>query len=316
MQKASMTLIVLIVMITLVLPANGQTIAEEETPSLLMPAVDLRAGYSGTMWTPKNLEPFEVNSYGRNLFYGEVSILHPLAFLGEAFDIFNVPHLRIETNMGYSEESGSLNDLMPSSARENPYWRASGWTTFFDFVSFRYNVEKFDVHLIDARASFGEVSDNTFARTENRIREIEIGIVGSPDGEIHETMVEIGYYRSTMNWPVVKYREEFGKVVTPYITQQEFEVEGLYGALNTDPIPRIWPIRTQFMVRLGNTFGIDLRFNREITIKDRLDVGLALSASWRFIQSGFDEYDDKVEFDVKPSDTRYKLHLYTKFRLF
>ena len=50
--------------------------------SLLFPHLDFRAGYTASIWDPSRFGEWDVDSYGRNLAYAELSLVHPLVMLG------------------------------------------------------------------------------------------------------------------------------------------------------------------------------------------------------------------------------------------
>ena len=283
--------------------------------------LELRAGYTGTMWTPKGLEPYEVNNYGRKLLYAELAVLHPLLVVGEALDIVRIPRLRVETNFGYTASGGGVQDMSPRALRNNAYLRSTGWLTVWQWFSFRYREEIFDVTIADPRDWIldQETIQPGFElsrKVRNRMTDLEIGLIGSPDGEIRNTMIEVGYYHSSLSWPMVlQYSDpEWGNY--EILKQQEFTLEGVYFALNTQPIPRVWPMQTQFMLRTGGALGLDARFRYEHQMLSRWFLGLELDASYRIISNYKDENDE--EYIIKnnnPRDVRYRMTLYTVFVL-
>ncbi|MBS1260846.1 MAG: hypothetical protein MAG453_00162 [Calditrichaeota bacterium] len=279
--------------------------------------LELRAGYTGTMWTPKGIEPYEVQTYGRNLLYGELALHHPLLILGRAFDVFDIPRLRVETNFGYSTASGGFQDLIPGAIRRNPYLRTTSWMTFFRWFSFRYRVERFNASVSDPRDWLADYGDSPTLRTPgeitNQMRDIEIGVIGSTDGEIHDTMIELGYFHSALQWPIVE-RAWNGLDDVDFLVQREVSAEGMYLSLNTTPIEGVWPMYSQFIVRWGGAFGLDARFKYEHELIRRWSIGLELDASWRLLNGYEDELDTQVEIkNNNPRDTRYRLTLYTVF---
>jgi hypothetical protein len=318
------TLIILIAMNNFlpVYALDSSDSQEKESPLLGGPfRLEIRAGYTGTMWTPKGLEPYVVNNYGRELFYGELAVLHPLLTLGEAFDIVQIPRLRIETNFGYTRTESAFEEAIPRSLRDNAYLRTTGWFTFWEWFSFRYREERYDVSV--SRPSdwvydefTGEGSFPSIHNVENRMTDLEMGIIGSPDGRVHETMIEIGYYHSAVLWPMViqDINPEFGSSI--FLTQKEIAVQGIYFALNTQPNPELWPMDTQFMVRIGGALGLDARFQYEHEMLKRWFLGLELDASYRVINNYTDENDEQfIIKDNNPRDVRYRLTLYSLFVL-
>jgi hypothetical protein len=248
------------------------------------------------------------------MFYAELAIQHPLIIFGRAFDIVEIPRLRIETNFGYSASGGGFTDLIPESIRNNPYLRTSSWLTFFTWFSIRYREERFSATISDPR----QWSNNTFdsfststLQSDNHMRDLEIGLIGSPDGEIHDTMIEMGYFRSVLQWPVVEIGFN-GEDYSYYLVQRDFTVDGIYASLNTTPIKGVWPMHSQMMVRVGEVYGLDLRFHYEHVLMKDWSVGLELDGSWRIWTGYEDETGTNVEIiSNNPRDTRYRLTLYT-----
>lgn len=284
-------------------------------------ALSLRAGYSGTMWQPEGLGPFDVKSYGRNLLYAEIAIHHPLLIINEALDIVNIPRLRVESNFGYSTQSAGFIDVLPQMIRGNPYLRTTAWMTFWQFFSFRYRSERFDATLTNRYELAGLLETPEIYGTldmTNKVRDLEIGLIGSTDGEIHDTMIEIGYYHSRFAWPIVQIGQD--EYTSWYVLKQaDYVVQGLYGGLNTTPIEGIWPMYSQFLVRVGGAFGIDVRFKFEREVLSRLALGIELDGSWRVLQNyetDVEGHVDLSELDDHPRDIRYRLTLYTILTVF
>ena len=71
-----------------------------------LPGLRIEAGFQGGLWRPYGLGSYAVNNYSRSSFYAEVGISHPLLFLGEGFDVFDIPSFRLESsteeNKGHS----------------------------------------------------------------------------------------------------------------------------------------------------------------------------------------------------------------------
>jgi len=294
----------------------------KKTPMLGGPfGLEIRVGYTGTMWTPKGLEPYVVNNYGREMFYGELAVIHPLLTLGEAFDIVQIPRLRVETNFGYTRTESAFEEAIPRSLRDNAYLRTTGWFTFWEWFSFRYREERYDVSVsLPGEWAYDEYSGGGDAlpiqNVQNHMTDLEMGVIGSLDGRIHETMIEIGYYQSAVYWPMVALYEnpEFGS--SYFLQQKEITVQGVYFSLNTRPNPDGWPMHTQLMARVGGALGMEARFRYEHKILQRWFMGLELDASYRIISNYTDENDEQFRISHNnPRDVRYQLTLYSLFVL-
>ncbi len=316
-------LLLLVALIPTELVAQS-TGADDESEMERLVQVDLRGGYTGTLWSPKGLGTYEVESYGRNMLYAELSIKHPFLIINEALDFIQIPRLRIESNMGYSQQYGSFRELIPETVRNSPYLRTDSWLTFFRFFSFRYQDEKFDAKLVDQRIWLYDEdrdAESYIRNVTNRLRDLEIGIIGSVDGEVHETMLEVGYYQSLMHWPIVQPESDSqsGNERRYFLEQKDLRLSGIYFALNTEPIEHVWPLYSQFMVKLGQLFGVDARFRFERTVLPWWRLGVSLDASWRMLEMGYDKQGELIKFEEQgleePSETRYRLTLFTSFRL-
>ncbi len=279
--------------------------------------LELRAGYTGTRWTPYGLDPYEVDNYGREMLYAELAIVHPLLIAGEAFDLLQIPRLRIESNLGYSASNSGFEELIPHSIRNNPYIRASGWLTFWEWFSFRFREERFQATIIDPRDFGLDEHGNPsvivpFRTISNRMSDLEIGLIGSPGGEINETMFELGMYFSTMNWPmVINYNQE-GFDSFSLLIQEEFEAQGVYAGIITRPIPHVWPVHSQFLLRVGDITGVDARVRFEQELLKSWFLGVQLEASLRSLE-GF-KNDGQFDYQMRaenPRDVRYMMTLYT-----
>ncbi|MBZ0265666.1 hypothetical protein K8I28_13465, partial [bacterium] len=67
--------------------------SEREGSSLFLqrPSLQLRAGFTGSYWNPKGIDPYQLDTYGRTYAYVDVAAMHPLLFLGEGFDLISIP---------------------------------------------------------------------------------------------------------------------------------------------------------------------------------------------------------------------------------
>ncbi len=299
------------------------------------PSIRFSAGFSGGIWSPKGITPYEVDTYGRSSFYFEAGINHPLLFLGEGLDILDIPQFRISTNMGYSGSGGTLYDAIPSFARDNPYLNMVTWMTFFRFVSLRYYRESFHAKMNDPTIPFSsDPSDYEYLdQFDVKMHDFEIGILGSTDGEVHTTMLEIGYFASTYEIPTTFY---LGSRTDdkPDMLLPEYSFKGLYFALSSEPIPEIWPLQTFFGVRFGSgeirnirnyvgsyhltgsdaeenfkLLGLNLRFIFDQPVRESLRAGVKMEASYNIIGSDI----DIIPRD--PIDIRYRFTAFAQYDL-
>ena len=77
-----------------------------------IPHLELRAGYTGSFWSPKGIEPYQVNTYGRSMAYAELAVVHPLLVVSEALDFIEIP-CAPDTGrkyLGFPEHSQRLQD--------------------------------------------------------------------------------------------------------------------------------------------------------------------------------------------------------------
>ncbi|MCB2213339.1 hypothetical protein KQI52_14590 [bacterium] len=272
------------------------------------PELILRSGYMANVWVPAGLEPYELDDYGRNLFYVELALNHPLFHLGEMFDIINVPSLRLETNFGYTSESEGYYEVIPDVVRIVPYVRASTWVTMLESFSVRYRVERFDATLINPTPG----SDSTLYVT-NEMRDIEIGYLSETSN--HDLTYEIGYYYSEINWPEV-YRISQWFVETPRVKDWGISMHGAYGALHFTGWPTKYGLHTQAVLRVGQVMGLDLRLNIEHPISKDWSIGVQADGSYRYIAGYNHQYADYIHTnDSNPYDTRFRINLYTVFVL-
>jgi len=287
-------------------------------------SMDVSGGATVNFWSPKGLGPFKVDTYGRNMAFAELSVNHPLLFVNEALDIIQIPRLRIESNFGYSEQNGSIQELIPSSFRNNPYLKTTSWFTFFEYISIRYRYEKFDATLSDPRYWDPDEFDPNYeyVRTvQNKIKDLEFGLIGQPEGDFEESAIEIGYYLSEISWPL--YRYNASSIGDFNLTQEKISIQGFYFSLNTKPIENLWPLHTQFMVKTGNSLGWDLRFKFERQVRKKLSLGFDFDYSWRTITYVDEEEaryyspsNDKVLDEENPRDTRIRMTAYSRFSIF
>ncbi|MFH0883260.1 MAG: hypothetical protein V2A56_09770, partial [bacterium] len=259
MNKPIVSTCLVVALLQFSLPSRAED--SVSTESGWVPHLEVRAGYTGSFWSPRGIEPYQVNTYGRSMAYAELAVVHPLLILSEALDVIEMPSLRIETNMGYSAESGELVEILPDAVRENPYLSGSGWLTFFQFVSLRYRSERFHAAIQDPRAfSEGYTGEGVY-KVENQLRDVEVGLIGSPDGRLHETMIEIGVFRTWMTRPTLTTFNATSGTEYPNLLMFDARYDGVYMALNTAPQPDIWPLETQVMLRLGAMLGVELRLS-------------------------------------------------------
>ena len=313
--KRKITAFVLTVMLIIpAVPAHAQS--ESSDNAAWMPHLEARAGFSGSFWSPKGIDPYQVNTYGRSMAYAELALVHPLLVFSEALDVVEIPTLRIETNMGYSAQSGALVEILPDAVRENPYLSGSGWLTLFQFISLRYQSEKFRAKIQDPRAFSLEYTGETIYEIENSLRDVEIGLIGSPDGELHETMIEIGVFRTWLTRPTLTQYDAASGTEFPNLYMFNARYDGVYFALNTEPQPEIWPLETQMMLRLGAILGVELRLSFDRPVWKNARVGVTGDIAWRSFNYSYDKFGEVVKDNTSDSDFRMRATLYFRARFF
>ncbi len=297
---------------------SGPSRAEDRvvTESGWLPHLEVRAGYTGSFWSPKGIEPYQVNTYGRSMAYAELALVHPLLVFSQALDVIQIPSLRIETNMGYSAESGALVEILPDAVRENPFLAGSGWLTFFQFVSLRYRSERFHATIQDPRAFDISFTGKGLLQIENRLRDVEVGLIGSPDGRMHDTMIEVGVFRTWMTRPTLSSFGSSNGSEFPDLLMFEARYDGVYLALNTEPQPDVWPLETQVMLRLGAMLGLDLRLSFDRPLWRSARFGVTGDIAWRTFNFSFDKYGQAVQDNSNDRDLRMRVTLYVRARLF
>lgn len=312
------TLLILTALFALAHPASAQ---EEDGIFGLKPKLIVQGGGTGSYWAPRGIEPYEVDTYGRQQVYGEIKLLHPLLILSEAFDIVQVPSLRIETNLGYSSGSETFRDLLPDAVIDNPYLRTTSWLTFFRFVTLRYRNERFNALISDPRAfSVGYTGPLSYDFAI-RLQDLEVGLIGSPDGRLRETMIEFGFYRSWLTRPILgPYVDEDQNGVidgVPALLIHEGRYDGFYMGLVTEPTEE-WPLRSMLLARFGGMFGLDMRLAFDRKVHAGLRAGVEAEVSWRFYQYSYDEYGriDNLDDTNKSRETRMRATFYVRYKVF
>jgi hypothetical protein len=281
--------------------------------------INLRAGYIGTTWSPKGTEPITVSTYGRSMTFAELELAHPFRVFGEELDFVEIPQLRIETNSGYKSEGGGFPDVIPITLSGNPYLLTSIKVVFFDFLSYQISNEKFDVNYSDPagwdQEEGSDISEYNRVLTNSK-KDLEVGVIGSLDENIHNTMLEIGYFRSNMKYPILNIYDT--ETTRNYqLDHKRLITDGLYVIAHTKPVPLIWPMHSQVKLKVGDKFSVEFLFRHETNAFKRIRLGLALSGSWSWISRYEDEFGDDI--DVKsnqPSDRRFKLSIYSVMELF
>lgn len=311
-----------ITVLSLVLLFTFPRILRAEAPITtgLRPQLVARAGYTGSYWSPHNIEPYEISSYGRKHAYAEVGLLHPLIVFGEAFDLIQVPSFRVETNFGYSSGEASFRELLPDAVLDKPYLRTTTWLTLFKYVTLRYRNERFDATFSDPRTFMAGYTGPYSYNTVIRMRDLEVGLIGSPDGQLYDTMVEIGIYRSWMTRPVLGgYATDDGSgtlvSTLPELMMYEGAYDGVYMGLVTEPIDKVWPIRSQAIIRLGGMLGLEVRLSWDRKVMEKMRVGLEGEWAWHSYEYSYDEYGVIVE-ETNSRDVRMRVTLYVWYQLF
>lgn len=285
----------------------------------LKPQLVIQGGATGSFWAPRGIEPYEVDTYGRRQIYGEIKLLHPLLIISEAMDVVEIPSLRVETNLGYSAGSATFRDLLPDAVIDNPYLRTTSWLTLFRFISLRYRNERFDAVLSDPRAFSLDYTGPLSYPTIIRLQDLEVGLIGSPDGEVRETMVEIGVYRSWLTRPVlggyVDANNDGYLDAIPSLLLLEGRYDGVYMGLVTEPTEE-WPLRSQILGRLGSMVGLDIRLAFDRKVKAGLRLGVEAEVAWRYYQYGYDEFGRVDENQTESRETRMRATVYVRYKVF
>jgi len=284
-------------------------------------SVDLKGGYTGNYWSPKGLGPFEVDTYGRSMIFGELAVNHPLLIFGEKYDMISMPRFRVESNFGFDSEDGSIRQVLPSKFSTNPYLKTTTWLTIMEFLSVRFINEKFYAILNDPRYWNQDLfnSDTEYVReVKNSISDVEIGILGSPDGEFDQTLWEIGYYRSQMKWPLLRFQPNSTTEFS--LAQEDIGLQGFYLVLNTEPFEPIWPLYSQLKVHLGEILGFDIKLQFEREANKKLRFGVDFDYSWHLMiysDEDAERFSTPTEklVDEDPRHTRMRVTIYTAFNL-
>ncbi len=330
-------------------PAVSQTSGyqqiDQELAMLQRPSLILSAGYTGAKWNISNLDPYDMASYGRNLAFINLGLHHPLITLGEAFDVIQVPSLTLSTNFGYGDRSSKYVEYIPAMVKEIPYLRTSAWATFFEYTSFRWRSEYYNVNVTNPQGflAFGYGSRDRGAASHETVdmgctlRDIEFGLIGSPDGRDHITMIEVGYFYNYWQRPLAV--PDGGIWAEPSVFHPEFIFQGMYVFLNTDLHEGEMPVFVQFGIKAGSgvirtrevmghdyflsgealegsMFGLDFRVSMEREIVEDMLVGLAFQGQIRKIDPTYESGDTVQPTYLRGSDSRLRVQLFSRYVLF
>ncbi len=311
--------ILLIILFALPLSIYAETNSPPETNPKKLFSLELRTGFIGTTWSPQGLDPYVVDTYSRSMMYAELKLAHPLFVVNEAFDFISFPSLRIDSNMGYSSESGDFGEMIPSFIAENPYIRTIAWMTFFEDISFRYRHEKFVVGLQEQPISPIDGAPQKIYHKKtvtNSIKDIEIGFIATVDND-SKTTLELGYYRRYMNWPFIEdhYSQSMGSNYK-YLNHRSIWMSGAYGAAHLNMSWAPLPIGGQIYLYIGDILGFDLRMKYESKSSKRVTIGFETEISSRM----FTNYHDSSIFEKEtrtttPSEMRIRVSFFAKFDL-
>jgi hypothetical protein len=312
-------LLIILFALPLSIYAEINTPSEQKLKKLL--SLELRAGFIGTTWSPQGLATYEVETYSRSMMYAEVRLAHPFFVINEAFDFISFPSLRIDSNMGFNSEQGEFGQLIPAFITENPYMRTFAWMTVFEDISFRYRNEKYVVGLQEQQnLTIDGTPEVKYDETSvtNSIKEIEIGLIGSLDNDFKITIIELGYYRRDMNWPIVDgFYDSLTRTTTYVMNHRSIWMQGAYAALHLDLAWTTVPLTGQLYLHIGNATGFDLRLKYESRSTRKISFGGEAEGSFK----RFSAYHENSEFDKTsrintPTETRFRISIYSKFSIF
>ncbi len=311
--------ILLIILFSLPLSIYAEINAPSEEKLKKLLSLELRTGFIATTWSPQGLATYEVQTYSRSMLYAELKLAHPFFVMNEAFDIISFPSLRIDSNMGYNSESGEFGEMIPSFIADNPYIRTFAWMTFFEDISFRYRHEKYVVGLQEQQIADDGNPAVMYNETSvtNSIKDLEIGLIGSLDNDFKVTIVELGYFRRDMNWPIVDGSyDAFTRRTTYTMNHRKIWMQGGYAAIHLDLSSTKVPLTGQLYLHTGNFHGVDLRLKYESRSPRRVSFGGEAEASFRrFTEYHEDSVFDKTSRVNTPTETRLRISVYAKFNL-
>lgn len=290
---------------------------EQTDPSSLV----IRAGVTGRIWSPKGFEPYSLDGFSRGALYAGLEWRHPLHPFGETWDVIDFPELEFHTNsshVNFRPQAGQF----PETSSDYHNSRYSVWGVFSNFLSVRYTTEIAQAKFLDERASFEDLLEEPgrFIKVwENWTRQMDVGIIGAPTDEIEGTELEIGYYRTRLQWPLIDWNREerFQDVGGIYLIQEDLTTEGFYAELHSDPIPEIWPLESRLRVQVGGMFGISARFRLEQQIWKGLLGGAEFMAEWRTLNNARDKFEQDIDLNSRsPRDTRLRVKAYVAWQLY
>ncbi len=328
--------------------ALGYQSIDHELAMLSRPSLILTAGYTGAKWSLHNLAPYNMTSYGRNQAFIDLGIHHPLITLSDAFDFIQIPSIYISTNFGYRDRTSEYIEYIPAMIKEVPYLRSSAWVEFFDYTSFRWREEYYNVNVQNPSAMFHPVGFNNNDFYSDMVssvdmgctlRDIEFGLIGSPDGDDHPTMLEVGYFYNYWQRPLAV--PDGGFFVDPTLFHPEFRMQGVYLFFNTDLTNGEMPVFIQLGGKLGSgsvrtashhghhrflsgdemetkMFGLDARISMERKFPqfgEKFLLGLAFQAQIRILDMAY-EYDRNTTISLRGSDSRLRLQLFSRYIVF
>ncbi len=320
---------------------NDRLLAEitgSDRPNLVISPV-----VSGTVWNPRGLQPYDLDAYPRSYIGVELGLHNPLRILHHEANFLQIPSLSVESNLGMHESDLAMPELT-SANRDLPKYRVGIWIMLFDYLSIRYQAERFATELTNPTMFFfapgggnsRELENNYQLRAENTYRNIEVGLIGTPDGEDWDTIIEAGYFNMRWEQPVVVAVGGVTSEPTLYLPQHY--IQGFYVNLSSEPIELQWPVHTKLGARVGkgpiwtsssgefrsfvdsdellaNMLQLDLRLTFERPVKPWLFLGGAASAQWRLIVFEYSPGGTNYNTSINESYTRFGITLFTRFSL-
>lgn len=284
-------------------------------------SLKIRGGFTGRMWSPKGFEPYSLDGFSRGAWYGGMEWRHPLHPLGESWDVIDFPEIEYQTNgsrVDFRPEAGQY----PETSSDYHNSRFSIWGVASNFLSIRYTAEVAQAKFLDERADFEDLLEDPgrFIKVwETWTRQFEVGIIGAPSDEIDEANLEIGYYRTRLQWPLIDWNREerFSDVGGIYLIQEDLITEGFYAELHSEPIPEIWPLESRLRVQVGGLFGISARFRLEQQLWKGLFGGAEFMAEWRTLNNARNKFDQDIDLNSRsPRETRLRVKAYIAWQLY
>ncbi|MDP8208873.1 MAG: hypothetical protein P9L92_19575 [Candidatus Electryonea clarkiae] len=304
--------------------------------------IAIRTGFSGILWKPGGISPYVLDNYGRGFIHLDVSLKKPLWFLGESFDLIDLPHIRFDTNFGTFSQETNAEDLLVSEEKDISYMYSEIEAVFLDFLSARWQSTRFISELSYPGHFFnsGGIPDGSsgynLVKAENLSHDLEFGLIGTIDGEENETTLEAGYYIRMWHYPVSMTVDGGG--TAPQLFVPDFRFGGIYLIARTEPIPDLWPIFSQFRIsfatgtirtstgtdldrlfrgddeRVFQLTGLGAKFTFEQYVYRKTKGGVSFEADYHFLDGSYTA-GDGFTYDLSPIETRFKATVYLLFNI-